>query len=1136
MKYIIPFFIVCLLLGTTHTQAQTFANQSVLAQGNWYKIGVIQRGIYKMDYNFLKSLGVDVDNINPQNIQLYGNVGGMLPQTNNLPRIDDLQENSILVAGQEDGKFDAGDYILFYAQGAVSWKYNATKKLFEHTQNIYSDSVYCFLTIGRVAGKRIQAQNSVAGATQTLASFDDYQVYEKDERVVLAQGSGREWYGELFDFETNKSFTLTTPDLASNTPITITSFVMGRSALDTKFLLSVNGVVLGEQTIAAQPQGTYDIKGRNAVNDFTITSGQISNPEELSVSLNYDKNGGNSVGYLNYLSVNYQRQLRLYDNQTTFRSIASLGQAISNFSLGNMSNGAVIWDITDPANPLNQSYQLSGNQATFGANTTALKEFVVFQGSDFPVPESGKAIENQDLHALSPTNLVIITPDVFLSEAQRLAEFRRKHDGLSVTVVRLHQIYNEFSSGKQDITALRDFVRMLYLRSPQTFRYLLLFGDGSYDYKDRVANNTNFVPIYESRESLHPIRSHSSDDYFGFLEATEGAWIENRQGDHTLEVGIGRLPVKTLEEATNVVNKLINYANSKATLGNWRNRVIFVADDGDVNIHQLDADVLAEGVKADHQSFNVSKLYLDAFEQVPTPNGELAPELKESITQQVEKGALIINYTGHGGEIGWTEEKILDIPQINSWQNYNHLPLFVTATCEFGRYDDPLRVSGAEYILLNSKGGGIGLITTTRPVYSSTNFLLSKAFYAEAFKPVNGVMPRLGDLMIKTKNNSLNGEVNRNFALLGDPSMQLAYPRHRVMITKVNNMAIGQPMDTIKALSKVTVEGEVRDLQNNRLSGFEGVLDISIFDKEQQIQTLGNEGSRIKFNERKSKIYVGKASVKEGKFSFTFIVPKDINYQFGKGKWSFYAQANDGTTDANGAQTELIIGGTSNNITTDNTPPAITLFMNDETFVNGGQVQSSATLIAKISDESGINIAQTGVGHEISGTLDTDIENQWILNDFYIAELDTYQQGVVRYPVRDLKKGKHTITVKVWDTHNNSNEAKVDFLVTDDAVLAISQVMNYPNPLKSATTFRFDHNRAGEALQVTVQIYHQNGQLLKTLSYTTNNALSRFEGVWDGLDQQGKKIAQGIYVYKINVRSAKDGAEQFATKRLVVLD
>lgn len=1136
LKYILSLFFAFIFCISTHTQAQTFANSSVLSQGTWYKIGTTQRGIYKIDYNFLKNAGLNVDNIDPRNIQLYGNVGGMLPQANSAARTDDLEENAIQVVGQDDGKFDASDYILFYAQGADNWAYNATNKLFEHTQNIYSDSVFCFLTVGSSQGKRVTSQSNVAGATQTLTVFDDYQVYEKDERITLAQGSGREWYGELFDFETSQNFVFTTPGLVSGSPLTITSFVMGRSALQTQFTVSVNGATLGTQSIDAQPQGTYDVKGINSVKDFSLNSNQLSDVSQLSVNLSYNKNGGNSTGYLNYLRLNYQRQLQLYDQQTSFRATASLDHTVTNFSVGNASSSVSIWDITNPLHPVGQTYQLSGNNAVFGANTTTLKEFVIFNGSDFPSPESVTSVANQNLHALNPSNLVIIVPEVFLAQAERLAEFRRSNDGLSVAVVKLAQVYNEFSSGKQDISALRDFARMLYLRDSRIFKYLLLFGDGSYDYKDRVENNTNFVPIYESRESLHPIQSYSSDDYFGFLEDSEGEWLESTQGDHTLEIGVGRLPVKTLEEATNVVSKLISYANSKSNLGSWRNRVVFVADDGDVNIHQLDANTLADSVKTRHEAFNVNKLFLDAYQQVPTPNGELAPLVKEALTQNVEKGALIINYTGHGGEIGWTEEKILDVPQINAWENASNLPLFVTATCEFGRYDDPLRVSGAEYILLNAKGGGIGLITTTRPVYSSTNFLLSKAFYADAFKPVNGEMPRLGDLMIKTKNNSLNGAINRNFALLGDPSLQLAYPKHQVVVTKVSNASNGQVVDTVKALSQITIEGEVRDLQGSLLSGFEGVLDITAFDKEQEVSTLGNESSRIQFKTRNNKIYVGKASVKEGKFSFTFIVPKDINYQFGTGKWSFYAQTNDGTTDAQGAKTDLIVGGTSSSIVADNTPPVIALFMNDETFINGGQVQSSATLIAKISDESGINIAQTGVGHEIVATLDGDLENQWILNDFYTAELDTYKKGIVEYPVRDLTKGKHKVTVKAWDTHNNSNEASIDFLVTDDAVLAISQVMNYPNPFNYSTTFRFNHNRAGEALDVTVQIYNRNGQLLKQLQYTTQAALSRFDGVWDGLDQHGKKIAQGVYIYKIIARSARDGAEQFATQRLVVLD
>ena len=475
MKYFLPLLFACLFISNATTQAQNFANQSVLRQGNWIKVGTTQRGIYKMDYNFLKNAGMDIDNINPQNIQLYGNVGGMLPQANDAVRIDDLRENAIWVAGQEDGKFDVGDYILFYAQGAISWSYDATQKHFKHTQNVYSDSVYTFVTVGTTAGKRVQPQNSVGGASQILGIFDDYQVYEKDERVVLAQGSGREWYGELFDFDTEKSFAFDTPGLVNGTPISITSFVMGRSALDTRFSVSVNGVALGQQSIAAQPQGTYDIKGRDQITDFTINSQQVSSNQQLNIALNYDKNNGNSVGYLNYLCLNYQRTLQLYGQQTTFRAIASLDQPVTNFSIGNVSNGTTIWDLTDPFTPAAQQYQLNGNQAVFGANTTTLKEFVAFQGTDFPLPESVTPISNQNLHALAPTNLVIVTPEAFASQAERLADFRRTHDGLTVSVVNVQQIYNEFASGKQDITAIRDFGRMLYLRSPQTFRYLLLF-------------------------------------------------------------------------------------------------------------------------------------------------------------------------------------------------------------------------------------------------------------------------------------------------------------------------------------------------------------------------------------------------------------------------------------------------------------------------------------------------------------------------------------------------------------------------------------------------------------------------------------------------------------------------------------
>ena len=382
--------------------------------------------------------------------------------------------------------------------------------------------------------------------------------------------------------------------------------------------------------------------------------------------------------------------------------------------------------------------------------------------------------------------MLIVTHANFLETAQDFANYKTEEKGILTKVVTVDQVYNEFSSGAQDITAIRDMAKMLYDRSAN-FKFLLLFGDASYDYKNRIKENTNYVPTYQAYESMNDIKTYTSDDYFGFLEDTEGTWSESGQ-NHTLDIGVGRFPIQTIEQATGIINKIKNYHN-KELYGNWKNEITFVADDGDDNLHMKDANSLASDINQNFSEYNANKIYLDAFVQTSSAQGETSKTASEEINRQLDRGTFIVNYTGHGGEIGWTQEQILTVPQINSWTN-KQLPLFVTATCEFGRYDDPVRISGAEYTLINPNGGAIAIISTTRPVYASSNKQLNDQFYKAVFLPnKDGSMPTLGEVMISTKNNSLNGVYNRNFSLLGDPSLTLAYPQETVKITHLNKQA-----------------------------------------------------------------------------------------------------------------------------------------------------------------------------------------------------------------------------------------------------------------------------------------------------------------------------------------------------------
>ncbi len=1121
---------------------RTFASRSVLASGDWFKIGVPSSGMYKLDRAALQAMGVNLQGLNPRNLRLYGNGGKMLPQANSAPRPDDLVENAIWVEGEQDGSFDANDYILFYGQGPHTWAVNPAvgQTPFVHSLNLYSDTTYYYLTVGSSAGLRVSQQNSQAGSFPVISSYDERWFHEADLRNMV--NSGREWYGEEFNaFALQQSFPISATDLLPNSTVWVTSAVMANSPESSSFAVQLNGSALGTHSISGRGSFNYHPQGVNHVLHFSPNLTALGYTNELRLSYTYQPgNSSSAAGYLNYYTIAAQRQLKLFGNQTSFRSLASLQNPVSTFQIAGVAADAQVWDVTDPLKPLRQLTTNTNGSALFSANSQQLREYIAFQGSAFPAPTFITKVSNQNLHSLNldgKLDLVVIAPYGFIQQAQRLANHRRTRTGLQVEVVPLSQIYEEFSSGKQDITAIRDFLKMLHERSRKQGDDLIqvvLLGDASFDPKNRLQQNTNFIPIYQSRQSLDPILSYSSDDYIGFLDDEEGEWSEiDFSLAHRLDVGIGRLPVKNSSEADLLIDKIIRY-ESDQTLGNWRKRLIFLADDGDTNEHLNDADYLAEFVERSFSAYLPQKLYLDLYPQISVPNGQRSPETNQALRENIEKGALVTNYTGHGNALSLADEQILTISEIQSWKNANKLTFFLTATCEFGRYDDPRRNSGAETALFHPEGGAVGLLTTTRPVYSDGNRALNTNFFNYLFKPLdNGSMPTLGVLMNKTKNASLFGVNNRNFALLGDPSMKLAYPNLEVVLSKLNGKPFSAASsDTLKALSTIKLEGLVRTSQQQVASDFQGQVHITVYDKRASLTTLGDQNPKQQVMNRNNVLYDGLASVKNGVFEVTLVVPKDINYQIGDGSIHLYASSS--TLDGHGA-TLVPVGGANPDVAADNTPPQLQLYMNDESFVTGGITGNDATLLAHLFDDNGINTAGAGIGHEITAILDENSSDPIILNEFYTADVDSYQSGKVRYALKNLSLGPHTLSLKAWDTHNNSSTTKIEFIVASSEKLALDHVYNIPNPFLSKTTFHFDHNRPGQELDILIQIFTVSGKLVKSLHGFGDGNTHFSDLTWDGRDENNDILAKGVYIYKVNVRSRQDGASTSRYEKLVLL-
>ncbi len=1122
----------------------TDAASSVLATGNWYKIAVTEDGIYKLDYAFLEELGMDPGNIDPEHIQLYGNGGAMLSQANSAERPSDLIENAIYISGDEDNRFDENDHILFYGQSPHKIGLVEREGTFEisYSHHDYSDTAFYFLTVGDDPGKRLSVNQDLGPDFPRITQFDQLYKHEKDLVNLLSNlkrsGSGREWYGEVFQIKTSYEFEFASNGLIPDSEIRVLGQVMAHTVNPAEFNFNLNGYELGQAYMETVPVYTYSVKGRKTRIDFSVNTNNLSDTENnLRLTIDYRKGSpGESRGFLDYLNIWCKRELAGYPLQTHFRSTGSLNNTHGTFEIKDTGSPFSIWEITDPLSPSIQIISGGEGVYTFGTATDDLKEFILFNNNNLLSPHYGVKIDNQDLHSMSPPELLIISHPDFIPAARRLAS-HRQGQGMTAEVVNVFKIYNEFSSGSQDVTAIRDFVKYLYDQN-DNLKYLLLFGRGSYDYKNRTDFNTNFVPIYQSRNSLHPVYSYSSDDFYGFLDETEGEWFESFVGNELMDIGIGRIPVKTLREANSVVDKIIVYETDPRCFGPWRNDIYFVADDGDGpeegTIHSRDAERLTLLIDSAHHNFNIGKIYVDAFPQHILPNRQEAPEANQAIKDAVKQGVLIMNFTGHGNEIQWTSENILNIALINQWENLYRLPLLVTATCEFGRHDDPQKRSGAEFALISERGGAIGLVTTSRPVYSTTNFKLNQAFYEQVFDKIEGKYMTMGEIFRRTKNASSGAVANRNFSLLGDPSMTLAYPSMELVIDEIMEAGSDILTDSLKALKNMVVTGYIQDADKNMLDTYQGKLTATVYDKAEKRQTLGTQDPVMTYTERNSIIFRGDASISNGKFRFEFVVPKNISYKSGEGKISLYSIDENKSMDASGSNNKILVGGTAEDFVPDNTPPQVSLYLEDTTFRFGDLTSDHPRLIADIYDENGISLIKNNINRGILAILDG--EEEFILNEFYKADLDNYKNGRLVYQLSDLSEGRHTVTLRVWDTYNNMTEAHTEFVVGEASVMIIKNLINYPNPFSGHTRFSFEHNRSGENLSVTIQIYSSHGELIRVIEKEIKNSGFRIDDMsWDGRNGSGEKVNEGLYIYRVIVRSLFDGIKNDASKKLIFI-
>ena len=1119
-------------------------SNSVLASGNWFRFYIEKSGVYKLSKNFLQQLGLDISTTDPRKIKIYGNGGRMLPLLNSTYYPDDLVENAIQVLGESDGVFNNDDYVLFYAEGVDTFNKESKTNV-----NLYDTKSYYYVTTQGDDGKRIQNLVQPTGnSTLDLNTFDDHQFHELD--LVNIARLGRQWFGESFEVKNEQEFSFTFPNIDTSVPIKIEVGAASSAFTATAFDISANENLISKISFPAINTNF----GIEFILGFLPSNSTFAAAENIKIKLNYTNNGvPGSKGFLDYIRLIAKRKLVGYGKQFHFQyNQSSSSSGIVNYQFTNATSINEIWDVTDIYNASKIENTNLSSTLSFKASLGEDRKYVAIDANDYYIPlkESKSKVANQNLKGtlfkndqgqFQDIDYVIITPSFLLSQAEKLADFHRnpKYSNLNVKVIPLELIYQEFASGKQDIAAIRNCIKYIYdnaSSNEKRIKYINLFGDASYDFKNRIPNNTNVVPIFHALNSNSTGESSfASDDFFGLMHDDEGNIVSYFGG---IDIAVGRMLVNDAKQADEMVNKVIDYHDIKS-FGSWRNNFVLISDDSDKGSDaslQSRQNKLAETISSQKPFLNIDKIFLDSYSQEASAGGNRYPKARTDFFNAFEKGALVFNYLGHGGEDGLSSERIWEKSDGQNLSNQFKYPLFITITCEFSRFDNPFRPTAGEYTYWNPKGGAIAMITTIRSIGQASAENFNDELTKNLLSYGSNQYTSIAEALRISKTSNPNSATNVVF-YIGDPAIMLAVPKPKIRLTKVNDVSVGQPIEDFKSLSKIKLTGDITDKNNNVLDTYNGEVSTTIFDKTINRVTYNNDGFSppMNFNVLGETIFRGNASVTNGQFEFSFVVPRDIRVPLANGRISFYAKNNTQLENETGFDSSIKIGGINENAIADNINPRVKLYMNDETFVSGGITNDSPFLVAILEDENGINTA-SGIGHDIVAILDGDVSNPFILNDYYQTKLDDFTNGNLRFPLRKLAPGLHTITFKAWDVYNNPVTAEIQFIVAGDDTITLSNVLNYPNPFVNYTEFWFTHNRPYEPLEVQVQVMTITGKIVWTKNQiiTTEGFLSK-EINWNGKDDFGDSIGKGVYVYKLTVRSTLTNMKSEKFEKLVIL-
>ncbi len=1104
-----------------------YTTTSKLASGKWIKLKVTDNAIYKLTYDDIKKMGIS----DPSKVKIYGSGGWILDEDFKKPYVDDLQEIAVWVNKGTDGVFNSGDYLLFYGRGTVKWTFIDNK--FEQENNPYATYGAYFMTESESGPKEMQTQASVAQTAVSLNTFDDYLLHERDSITIA--NTGRELFGESFVSKNTQTFNFSIPGI---TAASVSLSFAARPSFNCPLILSLN-----EQQVIntyVPNQSNYDAFHKALLLNTTETwSGPVSDDVVAKI---YYPAGNQTIAYLNYIRFNVSRILQPYGSFTLFRNKDSR-RVSARYEIENVtSNNYLVFDLTDPFNARKVEATLSGNRLSFGVQSgDTIREFALVDPTkSFKTPESLGEVQNQNLHGLAQTEMVILAPKPFLTQAEVLAEAHRKHSGLHVTVVQADLVFNEFSSGVPDATAYRRFMKMFYDRATSESekpKYLLLFGDGIFDNRFLTPGASKlskdyYLLTYQVKESVNETNSYGTDDYFGFLDDKEGVYI----GSDGIDLGIGRFPVNSEELANNVVNKVIGYMDN-LNYSEWKNMITFAADDTDPAPnywnHAQQIERLATYLENEHPEYMLTKVYQDAFKQETVNGKKVYPDARKKLLNALKNGCFLLDYMGHGKTTAWTSEDLLTITDINQ-MSFSSLPLWITATCDFGWFDG-LSGSAGEAAFLNKKSGAIALYTTTRVVNAPNNEYINDKLIRNIFSKTNGQHLRLGDILRISKN-QLPGDYNKlNYALLGDPALMLNYPEDAVLLDAIN----GQPVEpgetlTFKALDKVTLTGRIVDAQGDLQSDFNGTIHATIFDGIQRVTAQNN--TLFTYNDYPNMISMINSEVKNGQFTVTFKVPLDISYSDSKGKLSLYAFDETNKEDAGGYLGNYVFNGTGEMPQEAGKGPEIkSMYLNALTFKDGDQVNETPYFVAEVYDEDGINISGGSLGHEISICIDNSPVYTYNLNNYFESTSEVYGEGTVKFSIPPLPVGEHTLVFRVWDLLNNSSSDTLKFTVVQGLKPRLYDITAMGNPAKVNTFFLLSHDRPDTPIEVEIKVYDLTGRPFWTHRETGSSEwLKKYAVEWDLRADNGMRLKPGVYIYQAIIKSGSS-KEATKAKKIIIL-